>query len=384
MRKFDIIIIGGGPSGAICGIELQKNGFSTCIIDKSAFPREKLCGGLLTQKSIDLIQKHCPGIEQNQYIVDMSQVVDFYHKDEKINNFRTAIPYYFTDRKKFDFLLIETYKRLGGLLYENCRITKDDIDTGNETVNVKNERFSYRVLIGADGCNSVLTRKREIRRFDSFCIEGELVKKNIEEKEFRVYFGQSRNGYGWYFPKKDYYSVGIGDDNGDKTIRDKAELFFEKIAPASVCNIRGASIPSGRQVSFKKLAGNTLLIGDSAGFIDPITGEGLYYALHSGILAAESIIEAVELNPDRIKKIYQKKTSHIRSNVRSALFLQKILYYPPVLDLFMNFIKRHKSFALFYLERVISTNEFTYSNFILLYLLKYRRKLAGNGKLYEN
>ena len=69
MQSYDVLIIGGGPAGAMTGIELQKKGFSTCIIDKASFPRTKLCGGLLTQKSMDLVTRHCPGLDPEDFIV---------------------------------------------------------------------------------------------------------------------------------------------------------------------------------------------------------------------------------------------------------------------------------------------------------------------------
>ncbi len=370
MWKFDVVIIGGGPSGAMSGIELQKKGIKTCIIDKSTFPREKLCGGLLTQKSIDLIKKYCPDIKHEDFIVENTHKVDFYHKEQKVTTFETDTAYFFTERKIFDFLLIQKYKRLGGTLFENKRIRKDDIDLKGNAIQIDTEIFNYKVLIGADGCNSILTKKKQIKRLDSFCLEGELKKESIEEEEFSIYFGGVKNGYGWYFPKKDYYSVGIGGDNSNKSVKKQAELFFEKISSESISNIKGASIPSGRLFNYRKFNNNTLMVGDAAGFTDPITGEGLYYALLSGVYAAEATIETIQLNSINFKKTYLKKTRLIRKNIRYALFLQKILYYPPVLSLFMNLIKNHKSFVLFYLENVMSTYKYNYINFIGLYWLK--------------
>jgi len=384
MWKFDVIIIGGGPAGAMSGIELQKKGIKTCIIDKSAFPREKLCGGLLTQKSIDLIKKYCPDIKHEDFIVENTHKVNFYHKGQKVTTFKTDIPYLFTERKIFDFLLIQNYKRLGGTLFENKRIRKDNIDLKENTIQIDTGTFNYKVLIGADGCNSILTKKKQIKRFDSFCLEGELKKESLEEKEFSIYFGCVKNGYGWYFPKTDYYSVGIGGDNSNKSLKKQSERFFEKVNSGSISNIKGALIPSGRLFNYKKLNNNTLIVGDAAGYTDPITGEGLYYALLSGVYAAEATIETQQSNSINFKKTYLKKTRHIRKNIRYALFLQKILYHPLVLSLFMSLIKNHKSFVLFYLEKVMSTNKYNYKNFIGLYWLNTILRCRGKIlKLYR-
>ena len=370
MQKFDIIIIGGGPAGSMTGIELQQKGFKTCIVDKSSFPRTKLCGGLLTQKSIDLISKHCPNLDKSNYIVEETNSVDFYFKSERITNYKTNAKYFFTERTVFDNLLIKEYESKGGLIIENARIKTNDIDSLQNTVTIKSKKYQFKFLIGADGCNSILSKKEKIKRYDSFCIEGEIIKESKQEKEFRIYFGVAKNGYGWYFPKNEHYSVGIGGDNSNKMIRNKANLFFSNLTNNQINNVKGAFIPSGKSVNLNKLPKNWLLVGDAAGYIDPITGEGLYYALQSGILAAEAVDISCKNEDNLALKYYLNNVLPIRKEIRFALLLQKALYFPFILKLFMNYLKNHKTFALFYLERVMSTNDSNYRNFIWLYLYK--------------
>lgn len=373
MNHFDVIIIGGGPAGSIAGIELQKKGINTCIVDKYAFPREKLCGGLLTQKSIDIITQYCPEINQKDFVVEIARKVDFYYKEEKITSFDNGPSYYFTERKKFDTSLILHFKELGGTVIENQHIRKKHIHLDDNCIDIGAAKYSYDYIIGADGCNSVLTERKRSKAFDGFCIEGELKKEHIKDNDFRIYFGVANYGYGWVFPKNDFYTIGIGGDNRDKSIKKFAEQFFINYSSKPVSNVRGALIPSGRIFFYEKLKkNNNLVVGDAAGFIDPITGEGLFYALISGIAAAESIFEEKNSASFNCKKNYRKKVKPIKKNIQHGVFLQKLIHNSFILRTFMNYIKTHHSFANFYMEKVLLTNQYSYASFIRVYLWRYK------------
>lgn len=364
MTKFDIVIIGGGPAGSMTGIRLQKMGYRTCLIDKAVFPRTKLCGGLLTQKSIDLIAAQCPGLNPADFVVEETNSVDFYFKNERVTTCTTEQGYFFTERKNFDHRLVQSYVQAGGTLLENTRIKTEAIDLQANTLRVDDENIGFDFLVGADGCNSILGKKLQLQRHDSFCIEGELDKATRQDKEFRIYFGVAKNGYGWYFPKNNYYSVGIGGDNADKRVRMQADQFFADLSKGPIKQVKGAPIPSGKAISLSKLPPNCLLVGDAAGYIDPITGEGLYYALQSGVLAADAIDRASKAGTKNASKDYLKLVEPIRKELRFAFRLQQILYWPFVLRWFMNYLKTHQSFARFYLEQVMSTNQSSYNRFI--------------------
>ncbi len=114
MHRFDIIIIGGGPAGAMAGITLQKKGYNTCIIDKSTFPREKLCGGLLTVKTMELLREHCPTLNPDHFVVKQSNRVHFYLGQEKVTSYQMKNTCYLTERSLFDHALIEDYIRFCG------------------------------------------------------------------------------------------------------------------------------------------------------------------------------------------------------------------------------------------------------------------------------
>ncbi|MDP4201256.1 MAG: geranylgeranyl reductase family protein [Bacteroidota bacterium] len=375
MKEFDVLIIGGGPSGALTGIELQKRGFNTCIIDKASFPREKLCGGGLTLKTIELLDTYCPELDKNAFILGQSDNVDFYYKTDQITHTKINTPYFFTDRKLLDASLIELYKEKGGTLLENTRINAKDINFAENTILLGNDSLRYKYLIGACGCSTLLTKPFGISRNDYFCVETRVAKETTEKQPFRIYLGPVQNGYGWYFPKNDHDVIGVGGKNTNKTLPKQAELFFQEVTKTTGLPSKGAFIPSGKKINALSVTDNTILVGDAAGFIDPITGEGLYYALLSGIFASESVLEASG-NPKRsLQKIYTCKCSKIKKNMKWGYLYHKVLHADRVTPYFIKALQNHPHFVKYYLEDVISTYRFNYKNFIWTYFTKIRKSL---------
>jgi geranylgeranyl reductase family protein len=373
MQGYDVLIIGGGPAGAMAGIELQKKGIRTCIIDKETFPRTKLCGGLLTQKSMDLIARHCPGLKPESFVVEQTGTTDFYYEGKKLNRFPTRTVFYQTERTIFDDLLIRYYLEQGGTIMQNIVIKAGDIHFKENTITVDTKKLGYKFLVGADGCNGVLCRTAGIKRHDYLSMEGNVPRDPDKEKELRLYFGVAGKGYGWYFPKKEHYCIGMGGKGSGRTIRDQADRFFRQVTDLQVQQIKGAFIPSGRKLNIRRLPKNTLPVGDAAGFADPISGEGLYYAMLSGILAADAISNSAKSKNRNALRQYNKNVLPIRQNIRAALFWHKILFFPPVFRAFMKHLQTHTNFGRFYLEKVIGTGEFNYRNFLRVYLTRVRR-----------
>ena len=380
MKDYDVLIIGGGPAGAMAGIELQKKGLRTCIIEKETFPRTKLCGGMLTQKSMDLVIRHCPGLDPEDFVVERTGTVDFYYEGNKLNRFPTRTLYYQTERIIFDDLLIRYYLEQGGTIMQNIFVKAGDIHFKENTITVDAKKVGYEFLVGADGCNGVLCRAAGIKRHDYLCLEGNVPRDPDKEKELRIYFGVARKGYGWYFPKKEQYCTGMVGKGSGIIIRDQAERFFKQVSDHVPEGVKGAFIPSGRKLNIRRLSKNTLPVGDAAGFADPFTGEGLYYAMLSGILAAHAINDSAKNKKTSAKnkkrnalRLYNKEARIIRKNIRAALFWLKVLYFPPVFRAFMKHLQTYKNFALFYLEKVIATGECSYRNFVRVYFSRNAR-----------
>jgi flavin-dependent dehydrogenase len=162
------------------------------------------------------------------------------------------------------------------------------------TVRGRDSSWSASVVIGADGVNSVVSRMLpgHGERLVGLAYEGEATSTDpVLDQDVLFDFRKFPGGYGWIFPKRDHYSVGGYAEDGDA--RNVARLYDEfcaempQLTSCRTYRRRGYLIPHGG-IPRKLNTGRLLLVGDAAGLVDPLTGEGIYYALRSGQLGAEA------------------------------------------------------------------------------------------------
>ncbi|MFZ1256435.1 MAG: geranylgeranyl reductase family protein [Saprospiraceae bacterium] len=282
-KNYDVVIIGGGPAGTAAGITARNHGLSCCILDKSQFPRKKLCGGLITQKTLDLVTEICKDIRLDGLYNFKSNQVEIKNGSNALVDFNVEIPLYFTYREEFDHLLLKKFEDLGGDVYQSS-IQLSLINTTNRSIHLSAHSIHYTYLIGADGANSSIRKLLDYDyRSSGFCLEQEIEFGQLKDRNpelVSVYFGVIPNGYGWVFPKKEGYTVGVGGpERNSLKMKEQLLLFLNTLGIVTdSVKVKGAFIPYG---SFpKRLASDhVLLVGDAAGFVDPVNGEGIYFAI---------------------------------------------------------------------------------------------------------
>ena len=294
---YDTIIVGAGPSGAHLAYLLARAGKRVALIDKSLFPREKLCGGLLTQKTCDILATAYPHIKFATSPINQAYVC---FQSNPIVSFRLLSPPNIVARLNFDTQLVDETKLQGVKLFLGN--TLESIDLSKHLVILKSGHvLEYVNLVGADGA---LSRLRNIlglpRNNLGFCVEShvpwrELNEcKNIVKNEIAIYYGTYPTGYGWIFPRDDAVVIGVGNLTSGMPEKEIISSFYSFIKRFSHCKIhqyRGAYLPDGSSIRLGlQDYDNLLLIGDAAGLIDPFTGEGIYYALLSAQVAAKAIL----------------------------------------------------------------------------------------------
>ena len=305
---FDVTIIGGGPAGIALGIMLVEENYNVCVVDKAVFPRDKLCGGLLTKKTVSLLSNilKIPNVlsgVQHQSIDHIHVIANgwdtFYRKRKN--------PYAIVNRVDFDSFLVDYYKSLGGIIWEGTKI--EEIRTEARFITLSNKTvISYDFLVGADGVYSSVREHVDANyKANGMCFENYIDKDSLtlDKDSIYLFYGLKRYGYGWVFPRIDDYVVGVGGVTGNN----KDLTQFKKIS--ELLNIsdtaRGRHLAFGEIVK-QPLIDNIILVGDAAGLVDPITGEGLYYALLSAKYAFLHITQAsIHINYlKNIKKIHKK------------------------------------------------------------------------------
>jgi geranylgeranyl reductase family protein len=314
--QYDVVIVGAGPAGSTAAYILSQKGYNVLLLDKEHFPRKKLCGGCLTAKTIWLLKRVFNESEESlikKNIINFKSFrFDVRCKTKVLVSPISPLSFYFVDRQVYDSFLLQKAKAAGAEVSEGEKVTNIDgviNSTSNElTVTTSRERqIKTKFIIGADGANSTvrtkLLREKKINgsrwhRNLAYCLEIFIPRKGDHETlEFPILsFGYLRYGYSWIFPNKDRLVVGIGGlERKNKNLPGKFEKFLSdyNLGDIDSYKMQGYPLPFGNSLS-TPFYGNILLVGDAAGLVDPMLGEGIYQAHKSGELAAKAIIDTVE------------------------------------------------------------------------------------------
>jgi len=287
----DAIVVGAGPAGCRAAWVLGRRGRRVLVLDKAVFPRWKPCAGGLTAKTAPYIPDELRGEIQGT----MRGAVLTYGARQVTRVTSSAALGWMVNRETFDRAHLELVRSLPGVeVREGSPVREVTEDEDRVTVRTRDACWSAPVVIGADGVNSVVSRQLpgHAERSIGMAYEGEATFTDPAlDGEVLFDFRKFPGGYGWVFPKRDHYSIGGYAHGGD--VRRVARLYDEfcaempQLASCTTYRRRGYRIPQGgspRKLNTARL----LLAGDAADLVDPLTGEGIYYALRSGQLCAEA------------------------------------------------------------------------------------------------
>lgn len=371
-KKSDVIIVGAGPSGSAAAYVLASAGMRVALVDKKIFPRDKLCGGLLSGRT-EKIFKGIYGEIWGPTIEVISHGVGFYYKDQFLNGIDNYSSIYFTSRKFFDAYLLELAEKKGAVVYQGVPITSiEESECG--VIMRDGQRLQADFIIGADGVNSRIASEIFPNSFNkrklAFGLEIEVSPDQIQ-KEIKIpeiYFGVVRWGYGWVFPKKASITIGIAGLLAENPDISKLFARFIKQICGGVPHVprKGHYVPFG---SYKKIPGkaNILLVGDAAGLVEPISGEGISFALLSGKFAAESVLEAARLGKPRLALDFYKKRYKVITDTLAQANLLRYLLFPKTSEyLFAKALPRNKSIIKKHMDLLSDKIDYPqYSRFIL-------------------
>lgn len=332
MKHFQVAIIGSGPSGASTAFYLGQKGISTVIIEKETLPRYKTCGGGFVNRG----RKNMP--------FDIESVIEkeFYTVDSYFNNGK--IHYNSTKKKpiitmimrdSFDNLIVKKAKEFGVTLLENYTLKNLIFKEDKTILETSQEQISANFVIAADG---VLSRTAKLagwlkdtrKLIPALEYEVEIPKEDLEKlsKQVRFDIDAVPFGYAWSFPKKNHLSLGVLTTKKSKiNLKEYYKTYLKTLGITKILkeDAHGFQIPiAPRTDGFVKK--NVFLIGDAAGFAEPITAEGISNAILSGKYVAEAIIES-NLNRDIAEKKYLEKLNiKLLPELKSGVLLSNFFY----------------------------------------------------------
>lgn len=355
--KTDVLIVGGGPSGSCCGIALQKNGVDCCIVDKAVFPRVKLCAGLFTGKSQSclrtLLGSDAYRQVMNESLMSRGKHFVLWNGMEKLVDCVPCDDIMLVDRQRFDACLLEHYKALGGLAYEGCALK--DIDFAGKTAFLSDgRRVEFGYIVAADGANStvehILARNKEEnfarRGLDSLCLEVNVDREDFDMSGVNIFFNIVPDSYAWVFSKGPKVCIGLVKLAGREFDANAVMLgFMRKLGVRNIDRypLRGAMLPFGN-VRCRPAYKSVLFVGDAGGFVEPLTGEGIYYAMQSGVYAAESVAGKSRTVAEEVGKEYCVRCSYLMTLIRKGGQYQRWLEKRWARELFFRHASRNARF----------------------------------------
>jgi geranylgeranyl reductase family protein len=361
---YDLIIIGGGPSGSAAARLAGNTGLTTLLVEKEIFPRYKPCGGAFSERAMSYLDFDIP-----QYI-----------HEKNIFGARVHFRDNFLEKlKEYRIATLVTRSVLDDYLLGKAKETGIEIKMGEEAISFREDHeyvevytdegaYKARFVILAEGAQGNL--KNRIRRIDrksayAICIVTEIEEENKRIDQYiynsiDIYFGIVNRGYGWIFPHEKYFSVGIGVLASDFTNPRETMIDFLNLHGfTGKYKLKVHLLPVGG-IERKTVSSRVVLSGDAAGFVDSFYGEGIAYAIRSGQIAVEVISRILNYGVGSLSDYESFCRSEFGENLKYSLILSRMMHSFP--GMFFKILTSCEEVLDKYLE--VPASKRTYSGYI--------------------
>ena len=322
MERFEVIVIGGGPAGAVAARTLAAAGARVVLVDGS-HPREKACGGGVTGRALALLGLSGSGRSVARVRFESGEAA-----------VAVDLPAGFLDvvsREQFDGALLALAERQG-VQRVQARATAIEPTRDGWIVSAGARRLAGRWILGADGAGGI-TRKQLWRPFTraQLSIAAGSYVDGPDVSEIVIRFVDAPRGYLWSFPRPGHLAVGTcaqADVTSTAEMHAVTEAWLDRYAPAAGLPRRRYAwpIPSLDAAAVERerpAADGWMLLGDAAALVDPITREGIFFAIRSGMMAATALA-----GPDPARDYAAQVRDELHDELRRAAVFKAGFFRP--------------------------------------------------------
>ena len=370
----DVLVVGAGPAGATAARTLALGGARVCLVERHRFPRNKPCGGAISVRAL----KRFPYLTAALPRVS-TRFISRLHLESpggESVELESGTPAALMIRRiEFDELLVRLAQDAGAQLMEGVEIAQVERSSDGVMLRTRNgKRLAARVVIAADGANSVVARRLGINtRWPAVDVALDMMEEAPAEalacgdpdKLWVAYGYGKRHGYAYVFPKQHHVNVGVGfvlDDYRRRMGQAPYELhkaFLEELRRQGVLEGRShrecftpALIPVGGPLR-RVVHDRVMLVGDAGGFVNGFSAEGIYYAMVTGALGAQAILED---DPARLERTWR---AEIGAELRDSVRVQRYLFGQPArIDAMVRGARRYPRFAALFVDYVMGRRSY--------------------------
>jgi menaquinone-9 beta-reductase len=367
MKHFDVAIVGAGPAGSSAAIALAREGYSVALLDKEQFPREKLCGDFLNPISWPLLREL--EVEREILAGSHEKVTTFCFSSFFGEEVEVPLPtskdgtFFGLGLRRFDLdhLLLSKAKSEGARDLQNCKLKELRRESRSWLLGLDRagviQELRATVLIGADGRNSWVGH--HLGMTSSAAMQSRAIGFQLRLKSSNLASGKVEIHL---FPGGYAGVVGLGDNTLNLCLAvDKVRLqhhrsldrllqFGLSSNPRLETILRNSELAGEARSVYpvyfpprRSYGDRVLLVGDAARVNEPVTGEGIYFALKSGQLAAKAIDQAFRqsnFSAARLCSYERECRSAFRTRWRINIFIRWLIYRPALLSPLIRFSQR--------------------------------------------
>ncbi|HZT53762.1 MAG TPA: geranylgeranyl reductase family protein, partial [Gaiellaceae bacterium] len=332
MERFDAIVVGAGPAGSTTAYRLARAGSNVLLLDRARFPRDKPCGGGLTIRAVR--QMPVPPDPVVEHVVDrMGFRLDYRSRFERGGREPLIL---MTQRRRLDHYLVEQAAAAGATVRDGVKVA--DVTVGERAVRVAVDGAPVEAaaLVAADGANGTTRRALDLggEYVLGVALEGNAARGVVGDRydglaEFEL--GTIPGGYGWIFPKGDHVNVGVGGWQylaGTLRARLSRLCRFYGVPEERMEGLRGHQLPVRRHGA-PLARGRVALVGDAAGLVDPLSGEGIYAAIYSGGEAARAAAELLAGERHSLSPYAARIERELMPDLDASRRFQDVFYLVP-------------------------------------------------------